>query len=52
MVDTFVKMFAPMGEIVEKKGTSCRRLFQNAFARGGQALFNDLYPKYTLPPFL
>ena len=28
MVDTFVEMLAPMGEIVEKKGTSCRRLVE------------------------
>jgi hypothetical protein len=26
VVDTFVEMLAPMGEIVEKKGTRCRRL--------------------------
>jgi hypothetical protein len=26
VVDTFVEMLAPMGEIVEKEGTSCRRL--------------------------
>jgi hypothetical protein len=25
-IEMFVEIFAPMGEIVEKKGTSCRRL--------------------------
>jgi hypothetical protein len=33
VVDTSVEMLAPMGEIVEQKGTSCRRLVSTQFGR-------------------